>query len=209
MHGRRAAHSPTCLSLLCHGAVHVCKLTSSPSGSIGRGSQTITEAHYLKLLNEFVTVCDPVSDSCPDKNKQTFQLTVDQVCAARNTTIKLNFKVLKEKFDPCTPGQPGVSRPLEYNKCARGPTGGTHWGNYDVNYPAMFNSVSLPVRNCSYVTCLSVVLTCAVTADGKCECDYVSYKVRVQILFEQLKLTIQILSPNDHDIVLCSVPCGF
>jgi len=137
------------------GEVHVCKLTSSPSGAIGRGSQTITEAHYLKLLNEFVTVCDPVSDSCPDKNKQTFQLTVDQVCAARNTTTKLKFKVLKEKFDPCTPGLPGFFCPLEYNKCARGPTGGTHWGNYDVNYPAMFNS---------------------------CECDYVSYKSCAQFL---------------------------
>jgi len=109
----------------------------------------------LKLLNEFITVCDPVSDLCPDKNEQTYQLTVDQVCAARNTPIKLKFKVIKEKFDPCTPGEPNQICPLEYNKCARGPPGTwATWGNYDVNYPAMFNSVSLLARNCSFATCL-------------------------------------------------------
>ena len=53
------------------------------------------------LLDEFVTACDPNKKdrSCTKKNDQMYQLSVDQICDAVNTDIKLSTAAINKKMD--------------------------------------------------------------------------------------------------------------
>jgi uncharacterized protein YukE len=51
------------------------------------------------VLSQFHTACDPLQESCSQANQQSFQVTVDQVCAAVNTPTKLKFDAIGDEFD--------------------------------------------------------------------------------------------------------------
>jgi hypothetical protein len=51
------------------------------------------------ILSQFHTACDPSQESCSQSNQQSFQVTVDQVCAAVNSPTKLKFEAIGDEFD--------------------------------------------------------------------------------------------------------------
>lgn len=62
-----------------------------------RTKSSVTEANCTSLLEEFHTSCP--ADSCTDPNSESFQLSVDQVCAAVNTRTKIKVETLGEFYD--------------------------------------------------------------------------------------------------------------
>ena len=62
-----------------------------------RTKSSVTEANCTSLLEEFHTSCS--ADSCTDPNSESFQLSVDQVCAAVNTRTKIKVETLGEFYD--------------------------------------------------------------------------------------------------------------
>jgi hypothetical protein len=51
------------------------------------------------VLEYFHSSCDPSKNSCSNANQQSFQVTVNQVCAAVNSKIKLKFASMGDEFD--------------------------------------------------------------------------------------------------------------
>jgi hypothetical protein len=51
------------------------------------------------VLKYFHSSCDPSKNSCSNANQQSFQVTVDQVCAAVNSKTKLKFASMGDEFD--------------------------------------------------------------------------------------------------------------
>ena len=49
------------------------------------------------LLEQFHVPCD--TSSCSSKNDKTYQLNIDQVCAAVDTPIKLLMSAIEEQSD--------------------------------------------------------------------------------------------------------------
>lgn len=64
--------------------------------SLVDGSSSNDEAKCNEVLSYFHTSCDPNEESCSKANQQAFQVTIDQVCEAVDTPIKLKFKVIGE-----------------------------------------------------------------------------------------------------------------
>ena len=52
----------------------------------------------LSVLQELLYICDPLKESCTSPNIKTFQVSVEQVCASRNTREKL-FEVIGDAYN--------------------------------------------------------------------------------------------------------------
>lgn len=52
------------------------------------------------IIENFVSACPTSDKSCSAANTQTYEMTTDEVCAAVNTGIKLNFKEILLTLDP-------------------------------------------------------------------------------------------------------------
>ena len=69
-------------------------------GKIGRIREYAADlSNCGKLLSELHSPCNPLENSCSDPNKQSFQLSIDDVCDAVNTPVKLLLSSISEKMD--------------------------------------------------------------------------------------------------------------